>query len=102
LCFFWQSGDDAGIYGHGKVISRVRKEEGESVVDMRYTKLLDTPILKVLLRKHPVLKTFGVIAMPHGRNPFRVRDHEWDALKKLSVELREIANSGGSHRKNKG
>jgi predicted RNA-binding protein with PUA-like domain len=88
IALLWQSGEKAGIYGLGELTSRVRDEDDEAIVDIRYTRLLDQPILKTELRKHPLLKRFGVIAMPRGKNPFRVLDKEWEALKERSPELR--------------
>lgn len=87
IALLWQSGENAGIYGIGELASRVTDEDDEALVDIRYTKLLERPVFKSELRKHPLLKKFGVIAMPRGKNPFRVLDKEWEALKELSSEL---------------
>jgi hypothetical protein len=76
--------------------SRAAYEDNEALVDIRYTKLLERPILKSELRKHPLLKKFGVIAMPRGKNPFRVLDKEWEALRELSSELLGAGSAVGS------
>ena len=95
IAILWQSGIKAGIYGYGELISRARDEQGELCVDIRYGNVLDQPILKSELRQHPMLKALGVIAMPRGRNPFRIRDNEWIALTELSSELRRLESSAG-------
>jgi hypothetical protein len=82
IVLLWQSGPNAGIYGLGELTSKAWDEDDEWFVDMRYTKLLDHPILKSDLCEHPLLQNLGVINMPHAANPFRVSDKEWQNLKK--------------------
>lgn len=83
----WQSGSEGGIYATGELVTGAYEEDGDWWADIRYVGLLDEFVLKSTLRKHPVLKSLGVIKMPHGRNPYRIYDEEWFAVKQvLSVQ----------------
>jgi predicted RNA-binding protein with PUA-like domain len=99
IALLWQSGQKAGIYGLGALTSNLQPEDGEWRVDIRYTKLLDQPILKSDLHKHPLLRKLGVINMPRGSNPFSVSDEEWQALKKMSADIRSLETKARRRRR---
>jgi hypothetical protein len=81
IVLLWQAGSEAGVYGLAELTSKAWEEKkGDWLVAMRYTKLLDQPILKS--RLCGPLQDLGVIAAPRGTN-FLVRDDEWHALEKL-------------------
>ena len=80
----WQSGPDAGVYAIGDLVSNAgQTKDGKWHVDIRYTPLLEPPVLKRDLLKHPVLRDLLVIRMPGRGNAMRVTPKEWQALEKL-------------------
>ncbi len=79
----WQSGDEAGIYAFGELADKPYKVKNEWRVDIQYEPLLRQPIFKRDLRKHPSLSKLSVLKMPRGRNPFPVKETEWQALQEL-------------------
>jgi hypothetical protein len=94
----WQSGADAGIYSLGELTSEVYRSGKKWLVDIRYdhryNHLLTSPLLKSDLCKDPVLKNLNIIRMPRGRNPFRIYDEQWEALRKL-IPVETAAGKGG-------
>jgi hypothetical protein len=79
----WQNGDEAGIYGFGVLANKPYKTRNEWVVDIQYKSLMRQPIFKRDLKKHPLLSDLRVLKMPRGKNPFLVKESEWQALKEL-------------------
>lgn len=92
----WMGGSDAGIYALGEIASdiyerpvapwrpnRDRTGDTEPCVDVRYTRILDRPILKDELVHDPRLQDLSVIRAPQGTN-FRVTSRQWDAIKELA------------------
>jgi predicted RNA-binding protein with PUA-like domain len=81
---FWQSGSAAGIYGWGEIAAEVnQKKNGKRRIDVRYTKLLNQPILESTLCKNAVLKGMSILRKPHRGTQFRVQPSEWEILKPL-------------------
>ena len=83
----WQAGSEAGIYATGKLESGAYKDtiDGDRGwwVDIRYTPLLDSPILKSDLLLHPLLRDLEVIRRPFAGNAFRVSKDECRAIRIL-------------------
>jgi len=79
----WQAGNEGGVYGFGAIARKPYKTHGEWRVDIRYEPLLKQPVFKRELRRHPLLRKLGVLKMPRGRNPFPVKEDEWQALQDL-------------------
>jgi 5-methylcytosine-specific restriction protein B len=90
IALFWQSGEDAGIYATGKLISEPYSTSSNATDDHRvnvtYDQLLAVPLLRSTLTDHPVLRNLDVLNRPWGRNAFRVDDAEWSALQSLISE----------------
>jgi hypothetical protein len=79
----WQSGHEAGIYAFGLLANKPYKKHNRWRVDIRYKPLIGQPVFKRELRKHPTLSDLSILKMPRGRNPFPVKESEWQALQKL-------------------
>lgn len=77
----WQSGKAGGVYGFGHL--HATPSPSRKRVQIRYDQRLDQPIFKSTLRRHPVLRNLRVLRMPHGRNPYIVRDLEYQELTDL-------------------
>ncbi|MFC1559079.1 McrB family protein [Gemmatimonadota bacterium] len=91
----WKAGDTAGIYALGELSSTTFVRErpdwkgpagdnapDETGVRLLYKTLLDKPIMKNDLLKHPILKELSVIRGPQGTN-FRVSTDQWLAIQDL-------------------
>jgi hypothetical protein len=84
----WQSDPGAGVYALGKLLGKPYPEnEGGWQVDIQYEPLLKLPIFKSDLIKHPVLRDLLILKMPHGRNPTRVTEEQWEAMNNLISKL---------------
>ncbi len=79
----WQSGDEAGIYAFGVLADKPRKVRNEWRVNIQYKPLLRQPVFKRDLKKYPLLSNLSVLKMPRGRNPFPVKETEWQALQEV-------------------
>jgi hypothetical protein len=79
----WQSGDEAGIYAFGTLTDKPRKMRNKLRVNIQYKPLLRQPIFKRDLKKHRLLSKLAVLKMPRGKNPFPVKETEWQALQEL-------------------
>jgi hypothetical protein len=79
----WQSGKKGGVYALGELAGTPYKAAGEIRVAVRYRELLKQPVFKGELRRHPLLRNLAILKMPNGKNPCRVRNEEWLALKNL-------------------
>ena len=79
----WQSGPRGGVHGFGHLAGRSYLSGKEHRVNICYDELLDQPAFKAKLRKHPVLRNLSILKMPNGKNPSRVQDQEYRALKDL-------------------
>lgn len=83
----WQAGSEAGIYAIGKLESEAYEDtiEGDAGwwVDIRYVRLLDSPILKCDLLEDPLLCGLEVIKNAHRGNAFPVSEDEWRAIRGL-------------------
>lgn len=77
----WQSGKAGGVYGLGHL--HATPPPSRRKVRIRYDQQLDLPIFKSTLRRHPVLRNLLILKMPHGKNPFVLRDREYQALADL-------------------
>lgn len=99
----WQAGSRAGVYaiGHlrGTAFTRsapdFRDEPGkpESAIGFEVTEILDPPLLKPELAKHPILGALSVISAPQGTN-FRVTAAQWKALEQKLHPIVEDASPG--------
>lgn len=91
----WQGGEHAGIYALGELIGepferptgefwpdREDRPETEWAVPYRYTRILDRPLVKADLQRHPILRELLVIQMPQGTN-FMVTPEQWSALQEM-------------------
>jgi len=93
----WQSGADRGIYAISEIISdpyvrdwKAEEQdieikpylEGEWWIELRFTQILNPPILADELKTHPILKDLMVLRSPTGTN-FAVKPQEWAALQEL-------------------
>jgi hypothetical protein len=101
----WVSGDDAGIYALGTIMSPpiirsdsavgqqywIQPGEGRQPrarVRVRYERVfLDRPLLKVYLTCDPSLGLLSIVRSPRGTN-FPVSDDEWAALAVWLDELK--------------
>jgi predicted RNA-binding protein with PUA-like domain len=92
IVLFWQAGTKAGIYGLGKLTKECYEKDGKMRVDVQYRALLNEPILKPELRQHPLLKNTDILRYPRG-TVFRVRDEEWQALKKAFPQIGSAART---------
>ena len=85
----WQSGPDAGLYATAKVIGEPYLEKTAPRtkpawrVDLGYNPLLEHPVLKTTLVKHPTLKHLAVLKQPFAANPFLIDSAEWRALQQV-------------------
>lgn len=99
LVILWQGGEHAGIYALGKLTGRPELYDygedpppwiaGQSSGRTRawrvpycYTTILEEPIAKATLIRHPVLRGLDVLRMAQASN-FRVTRSQWDALQSL-------------------
>ena len=80
----WQSGPAAGVYGFAELTRGAYGRRGHSKVDIGKMVLLPQPIFRRELLKNGMFRNFGVLRMPHGRNPFTVSRSQWLALKAIS------------------
>lgn len=93
----WQSGDRAGIYALGFLTSEpyardvdateeeIKERpylEAKKWVNLQYTQILEPPVLRDEVKKHPVLSDIQVMQFPRGTN-FRLTTEEWEAVEKL-------------------
>lgn len=84
----WQAaagGLKPGVYGLAELDGKPYQyiDEEEYRVKIRYTRLLEHPVLKCDLLEHPLLCKLQILKMPFGANPFLVTEQEWVALEKL-------------------
>lgn len=79
----WQSGPSGGVHGFGHLDGRSYLSDKEHRVNICYDELLDQPVFKAKLRNHPVLRNLSILKMPNGKNPSRVQEKEYRALKDL-------------------
>ncbi len=82
----WQSGDEAGIVGFGKIVGKLGKRADGDCIDIEITERLDPPLPKADLERDPVLCKFPVIPLNFQANPFDVPADHWDALQKLRAD----------------
>ncbi|WP_163719691.1 McrB family protein [Mycolicibacterium psychrotolerans] len=90
----WVSGADAGIYATGTIIgdaftrSRESWEGNDAPVESRAIgyrldrSLVDHPVRREDLIKHPTLSDLQIIKQPNGTN-YKVSSHEWEMLRAL-------------------
>jgi hypothetical protein len=94
---FWQSGENAGIYATGELISEPYSAMSEAEpgwrVDVAYNRLITPPILKSGLAADPRFQQLDVLMRGWSKNPFRVEDGQWSALQSLLPT--ELATSAG-------
>ncbi len=87
LVLFWKAGEQRGIYGLGKVVSKIyRNIKGDAVVDVETVGRLKRPILAETLKQDPVLRKLDILRISRGTN-FRVKDDEWEVLKTMIGEV---------------
>jgi hypothetical protein len=84
----WQSaagGREPGIYALGEADGPPYMYVGDENwrVDIRYTQLLDRPLLKKELLNDPSLSALLVIQNPNTANPSHVTAEQWMALEAL-------------------
>ena len=85
---FWRSGQNAGIYANGIVSSRrAYQVKGKWRVDVKYTGLLEAPLLKKVLATHDSLRNLSIIRQPRGGN-FKVSPAQWKMLRRLVSQER--------------
>jgi len=95
LALLWQTGKRAGVYGLAKLTTDVYERKGKFWVDLRYVGLCKPPILKREdLEDHPIVQDLRVIKMPRSRNPSRVQNDQWQALKKRQPLKRLLQRLG--------
>jgi|GEM_PF-1402430 len=80
----WQSGPSAGVYGFAELTTGAYGRRGHSRVGIGKMALLPQPIFRRELLKNRMFRNFGVLRMPHGRNPFTVSPSQWSALSSIS------------------
>jgi hypothetical protein len=83
----WRSaykGEEAGVYALGELVSAAYDGGDKWRVDIRYTGLLEQPLLKSTLAKHLTLRNLKVLRVPFAPNPFPVTQAEWEALQELA------------------
>ncbi|GHG10590.1 hypothetical protein GCM10017783_23760 [Deinococcus piscis] len=92
----WQSGEDAGIYAFGELVSepyltnevaawqrKAGKVNGPVyLVRYRLTKILHRPLLRMVLQQQKQLQQLSILKFPQATN-FRVAPEEWEALQRL-------------------
>lgn len=91
----WRSGTDGGIYGTGKIGSLPYGPKDDRRIDVKFDPLLEHPLLKEALKRHPVLKKLSILRSARGTN-FKVTPEEWAVLRPLlgvrqSEGQREVA-----------
>lgn len=79
----WQSGEEAGVYALGALVGKPYKRQSEWRIQIQYKPLLKQPVFKRDLKKHPHLRNLSVLKMPHGKNPYPMKESEWQALQKI-------------------
>ena len=80
----WRSGPDGGIHGTGTLSSLPYGPWNDRRVDIKFDPLLEHPLRKDALRKHPVLKNLSVLRMARGTN-FPVTPTQWTAVQPFLV-----------------
>jgi len=83
----WRSGEEAGIYGTGTLVSFPYRRERDRWIDVKFDPLLKNPVHKDRLQRHPQLRNLSIIRMARGTN-FTVTSAEWEKLQPL-LGLRE-------------
>lgn len=83
----WLSGKQGGIYAIGKLIGTVydrppEHEFGPKGVNYEVQRVLQKPILRSVLKLHPILRHLQVIRKGIGTN-FPIRANEWQAIMDL-------------------
>ncbi|HVU17758.1 MAG TPA: HNH endonuclease [Candidatus Didemnitutus sp.] len=91
----WRSGPNGGIYGSGKLVSLPYGSKDDRRIDVTFDPLLERPLLKDELKRHPILKNLSILRSARGTN-FAVEPNEWVALQALmgrrqSEGQREVA-----------
>jgi len=79
---FWQAGSGAGIYAIGKTSSVPYQRGKKWRVRVQYAEMLEKPVLKTMLKEHPLLKKLTILRQQRGTN-FQVEPAEWMALDKV-------------------
>ena len=99
----WQSGREAGIYGFAEIVGepiegKIRDWSHDPTetkvgweVPIRIVSVLEKPVSKVDLLRHPVLSSLAVIRAPQGTN-YIVSPEEWAGLKQLLEDRVPPAN----------
>jgi len=99
--FFRISGDDAGIYGVGTVLTscyEAPNEFGGWKVDVRYDELITPPLLSDEIKGIQSLKTFKPLLGQQGTN-FRIPNEIASEIeKRISTRLRNGSDNASSHR----
>jgi 5-methylcytosine-specific restriction protein A len=89
--FFWQAGKLSGIYGLGSLDGKSYLDKNELLVDVKYEKQFNPPILKASLLKHSVLKNLDVIKRPWAGTNFCVTEEECRALESVRIVAEQDA-----------
>ncbi|MBC7231338.1 MAG: EVE domain-containing protein [Actinobacteria bacterium] len=84
--FIWKSGENAGIYAVGRILSKPFEmkgtEFGDIKVEISYDEVLDNPILKEEILKDERLKGLAIIRQPRGTN-FKLEQEEAKILEEI-------------------
>ncbi len=84
--YFWQSGDKAGIYGKGSIISNPAKMGDEYAIFVRYERIFQQPILKERLIENSILKELTIIKGPYG-TCFSVSENQVVELENYTINI---------------
>jgi predicted RNA-binding protein with PUA-like domain len=94
---FWVAGKEGGIYALGELAGEPYEREHQPTeeeikqysylkapqsVKYRYTRILDEPLLREDLKKHPVLRNMQIFKFANATN-FEVTPEEWAAVQEL-------------------
>ena len=85
LLLYWRSGQEAGIYCTGWISEPAYRVGKRWRVDVKFNPLLESPIYRDTLLRHPTLKGLSILRCARGTN-FEVKPAEWHELKRLLAD----------------
>ena len=79
IALIWREGDEAGVVAVGDVQSDSQPADGDPVVMLRPTALLDEPLTRETLKHDPVLRRLRIAGGPSA-GPAHIRSRDWRRL----------------------
>lgn len=94
---FWVAGKESGIYAFGELVEEPYERDTQPTredlaerpylqqlwrVKYQYTQILSKPILRSVLKEHPILRNLSVLKFAQATT-FRVTAQQWNAIREL-------------------